>query len=117
MSITLENVVFDCADALELASFWAEVLSSKVDADGNKFFATMNRSADSPTLMFIQVPEPRSGKNRLHVDLVAGDWTAELDRLTALGAKRLDEHDEYGTHWITLADPEGNVFDLAERRG
>jgi hypothetical protein len=116
MSITLENVVFDCTDAAALATFWAEVLSSEVDADGNQFFATVNRSADGPTLMFVQVPEPRSGKNRLHVDLATADWPAELDRLVGLGAKRLDEHDEYGTHWITLADPEGNVFDLAEIR-
>jgi predicted enzyme related to lactoylglutathione lyase len=116
MSITLENVVFDCTDAAALATFWADVLSSEVDADGNQFFATVNRSADGPTLMFVQVPEPRSGKNRLHVDLATADWSAELDRLVGLGAKRLDEHDEYGTHWITLADPEGNVFDLAEIR-
>ena len=39
---------------------------------------------------------------------------AEIDRLVGLGAKRLDEHTEYGAHWITLADPEGNVFDVAE---
>ncbi|WP_328518749.1 VOC family protein [Kribbella sp. NBC_00359] len=116
MSITLENVVFDCADAGALATFWADVLATKVDADSNQFFATVNRSADGPTLMFVQVPEPRTGKNRLHVDLASADWSAELDRLIGLGAKRLDEHDEYGTHWITLADPEGNVFDLAEIR-
>ena len=116
MPITLENIVFDCADANTLATFWAGVLSTEVDADGNQFFATVNRSADGPTLMFLQVPEPRNGKNRLHVDLATADWSAEVDRLVGLGAKRLDEHDEYGTHWITLADPEGNVFDLAEHR-
>jgi predicted enzyme related to lactoylglutathione lyase len=116
MSITLENVVFDCSDATALATFWAGVLSTEVDADSNQFFATVNRSADGPALMFIQVPEQRTGKNRLHVDLATSDWSAELDRLVGLGAKRLDEHDEYGTHWMTLADPEGNVFDLAEIR-
>ena len=116
MPVTLENVVFDCADATALATFWAGVLSSEVDAGGNGFFATVNRAADRPTFMFIQVPEPRTGKNRLHVDLASADWSAELDRLVGLGAKRLAEHDEYGTHWITLADPEGNVFDLAEIR-
>ena len=114
MSITLENVVFDCTDAGALATFWADVLVSQVDADSNEFFATVNRSADGPTLMFVQVPEARTGKNRLHVDLAATDWAAEVDRLVGLGAKRVDEHNEYGTHWITLADPEGNVFDVAE---
>ena len=43
--------------------------------------------------MLIQVPEQRTGKNRLHVDLAASDWSAELDRLVGLGAKHLDEHD------------------------
>lgn len=116
MSITLENIVFDCTDATALAAFWAEVLGQDVDADGNEFFTSVNRSGDGPALFFIQVPEPRTGKNRLHVDLASADWSTELDRLIGLGAKRLDEHDEYGTHWVTLADPEGNVFDLAEVR-
>ncbi|MEU8225679.1 VOC family protein [Kribbella sp. NPDC048915] len=116
MSVALESIAFDCADAASLATFWAGVLSSEVDADSNEFFATVNRAADGPTLMFLQVPEPRTGKNRLHVDLVAADWAAEVDRLVGLGAERVAEHDEYGVHWITLADPEGNVFDLAEHK-
>jgi predicted enzyme related to lactoylglutathione lyase len=116
MSITLENVTFDCADATALATFWAAVLGQDVDAGGNESFATVNKAGDGPTLMFVQVPEERAGKNRLHLDLATADWSAEIDRLVALGAKRLDEYDEYGAHWVTLADPEGNVFDLAEIR-
>ncbi|WP_410784854.1 VOC family protein [Kribbella sp. C-35] len=114
MSTSLESIVFDCADAATLAAFWAGVLSTEVDADGNESFATVNRAADGLTLMFQQVPEPRTSKNRLHVDLATADWSDEVDRLVGLGAKRLDDHHEYGVHWITLADPEGNVFDLAE---
>ncbi|GAA2826658.1 VOC family protein [Kribbella solani] len=117
MSVTLENIAVDCTDAQTLATFWAAVFSTEVDADGNQFFATVNRAAAGPTMMFLQVPEPRNGKNRLHLDLVASDWAAEVDRLVGLGAKRLDEHNEYGTHWITLTDPEGNVFDVAEQHG
>ncbi|TCO45620.1 hypothetical protein EV646_108243 [Kribbella antiqua] len=116
MSITLEHVTFDCADATALATFWAGVLQQQVDAGGNQFFATVNKGGDGPALMFIQVPEGRNGKNRLHLDLATADWAAEIDRLVGLGAKRLDEYDEYGAHWVTLADPEGNVFDLAEIR-
>ncbi|GAA0618922.1 VOC family protein [Kribbella sandramycini] len=114
MSITLENITFDCADAATLAAFWAGVLATEVDPDASPFFATVNRTADTPTFMFLQVPEPRTTKNRLHVDLATPNWPAEVDRLISLGAKRHDEHNEYGTHWITLADPEGNLFDLAE---
>jgi predicted enzyme related to lactoylglutathione lyase len=116
MSITLEHVVFDCTNAAELAGFWAGVLKSTVDAEGNEFFATVNKGGDGAALMFIQVPEQRVGKNRLHVDLASTDWAAEVDRIVGLGAKRVGEFTEFGTHWITLADPEGNVFDLAEVR-
>jgi hypothetical protein len=117
MSITVEAVSVDCTDAAALAAFWAAVLERQVDDGGNEFFASVGRSEGAaPVLMFLQVPEPRNGKNRLHLDLATRDWAAEVDRLVSLGAKRLDEYDEYGIHWVTLADPEGNVFDLAELR-
>ncbi|MGW7684931.1 VOC family protein [Kribbella sp. NPDC054772] len=114
MSVSLEAITFDCVDANALATFWAGVFSAEVDADGNESFASVNRNAPGTTLMFIAVPEPRTAKNRLHLDLAAADWATEVDRLVGLGAKRLDEYTEYGAHWITLADPEGNVFDVAE---
>jgi predicted enzyme related to lactoylglutathione lyase len=116
MPITLEHVTFDCADAATLAGFWAQVLETQVDAEANEFFATVNKGGDGPALMFIQVPEERAGKNRLHIDFATTGWAAEVDRIVDLGAKRVGEFDEYGAHWVTLADPEGNVFDLAEVR-
>ncbi|MEU0096762.1 VOC family protein [Kribbella sp. NPDC006257] len=116
MSFTLEHVVFDCTDAATLAGFWAQVLQTQVDAEANEFFATVNKGGDGPALMFIQVPEERTGKNRLHIDFSTGDWAAEVDRVVGLGAKRVGEFDEFGAHWVTLADPEGNVFDVAEIR-
>jgi hypothetical protein len=62
--------------------------------------------------MFIQVPEPKVGKNRIHVDLLAADWRAEVDRVVELGAMRVGEFDESGAVWVTLADGEGNLFDI-----
>jgi uncharacterized glyoxalase superfamily protein PhnB len=61
------------------------------------------------------VPEPRQGKNRLHLDLVATDLPAEVERAVALGATKVAEFDVYGTRWTTLTDPEGNVFDIGVR--
>lgn len=116
MSIVIEHIVFDCANAAKLADFWAGVLRLEVDAEANEYFATVNKSGEGVALMFIQVPEPRTGKNRLHVDLATADWETEVDRLLALGANRHSEHDEYGTHWLTLTDPEGSLFDLADHR-
>ena len=65
--------------------------------------------------MFLGVPEPRQGKNRLHLDLAATDLPAEVERAVALGATKIAEFDEYGTRWTTLTDPEGNVFDIGVR--
>ncbi len=63
--------------------------------------------------MFIQVPEPKAGKNRLHLDLVPRDRTrdAEVHRILALGANLVDDRrDADGTGWAVLTDPEGNEF-------
>ncbi|MGC4939481.1 VOC family protein [Kribbella sp. DT2] len=116
MSISLAQIAVDSADVRALATFWAQVFQTDVDAGGNEFMSTVNRAGGSgPAMMFLQVPEkPAGAKNRLHLDLSSSDWAADVDRIISLGAKREAEFNEYGTHWITLTDPEGNVFDLAE---
>ncbi|MEV4461516.1 VOC family protein [Microbispora sp. NPDC049633] len=65
-------------------------------------------------ILFQAVPEPKAGKNRLHIDLHAGPERrdAEVDRLKALGATVLRTVQEPGTHHVTMADPEGNEFDV-----
>jgi Glyoxalase-like domain len=66
--------------------------------------------------MFNKVPEGKAAKNRVHLDLVAATLELEVDRLVALGAHRLGDFDQGGARWVTLADPEGNEFDvLAEQ--
>ncbi|HEU4947323.1 MAG TPA: VOC family protein [Kribbella sp.] len=114
MAISMEYVTFDCADAAALAGFWSSVVGQPVDDGGDESFATVGKGSGRTALMFVKVPEERVGKNRLHLDLATSDWAAEVDRLVGLGAKRVGEFDESGAHWVTLADPEGNVFDLAE---
>ena len=120
MSIAFAQFVIDCQDPAALAGFWSGVLGAPVDPGGNPYFATVGRSGDKPlrpAWMFIKVPEPRVGKNRVHADLVATDWAAEVDRVVGLGATRVAEFDEYGTRWVTLTDPEGNVFDIGAGTG
>ncbi|MFI7042162.1 VOC family protein [Microbispora rosea] len=65
-------------------------------------------------ILFQAVPEPKAGKNRLHIDLHAGPERrdAEVDRLKALGATVLHVVREPGSHHVTMADPEGNEFDV-----
>jgi predicted enzyme related to lactoylglutathione lyase len=115
MSVTFEQLAVDCTDVQAQATFWAQVFQTEVDAGGNEFMSTVNRASSGPAMMFLQVPEKPAGvKNRLHLDLGSSDWAADVDRIVSLGAKRQAEFNEYGVHWITLTDPEGNVFDLAE---
>ncbi len=112
MSLRFAQVVFDCQDAGSLAGFWSGVLRSPVDPGASEFFATIGRGGPGTAFMFIKVPEQRVGKNRLHVDLIGPEHETEVDRVIGLGAKRVGDFDEYGTRWTTLADPEGNVFDI-----
>ncbi len=120
MTLTFAQVVFDCRDALSQAQFWSVVLEHPVDAGASPYFASIGRAADNklPTAwMFIQVPEDRVGKNRLHVDLVSAAPTVDIDRALQAGAERVADFDEYGTAWTTLHDPEGNVFDIGRGLG
>ena len=77
----------------------------------SSFFASIGLT-DSTRIayMFIQVPEGKTVKNRVHLDLDADDVESEVTRAIALGATRIHEKDEFGMHWTTLADPEGNEF-------
>ncbi|WNE96663.1 VOC family protein [Streptomyces luomodiensis] len=65
-------------------------------------------------LLFQAVPEPKRGKNRLHIDVHVGpeERDREVKRLTGLGATVLGVVQEPGTHHVTMADPEGNEFDV-----
>jgi glyoxalase superfamily protein len=113
-TLSLGQIVVDSADAAALAGFWSRLLDRPVRDGANQFFAVIPPAGDGsfPALMFLAVPEPRSGKNRLHLDLVSADRTAAVERATQLGARKVGEFEEYGTQWTTLADPEGNVFDI-----
>jgi predicted enzyme related to lactoylglutathione lyase len=60
----------------------------------------------------MRVPEAKTAKNRVHVDLAVADLPAAVERIVALGATRLGDFDEAGFRWTTLRDPEGNEFDV-----
>lgn len=114
MSSTLDfgQVVVDATDVAGLAGFYSVLLDRPVQDGPNEFFALIPTSGTFPALMFLQVPEPRNGKNRLHLDFLSSDHTAEVERAVELGATRLGDYAEYGTSWTTLMDPEGNLFDI-----
>lgn len=119
-TLKIAAVTFDCTHAEELAGFWSAALGRPIDpieGETGEFFASIGRSGShgtEPVLMFIQVPEDKQVKNRMHLDLDATDRAAEVDRLVSLGATVLHDKDEWGVRWTTMADPAGNEFCVAE---
>jgi predicted enzyme related to lactoylglutathione lyase len=107
VSASLAAITFDCADAEKLASFWSAVLDRPIADDPSPESAYLQ---GAPMWGFIRVPEPKTAKNRMHVDLGTADLAAEVDRIIGLGAKRVADVEEGGFRWTTLADPEGNEF-------
>ncbi|GAA3396721.1 VOC family protein [Streptomyces roseoviridis] len=113
MSSLVRHVTIDCSDAYALAGFWAQVLDSKISDDDRP--GDPEALVDTPGggLLFIQVPEKKSVKNRIHLDLQPQDRTRdeEVERLLALGATLFDDQRRPdGTGWVVLTDPEGNEF-------
>ena len=115
MSAAIYTVAFDCENAAGLARFWSQVLGAPVDPGASAEFASIGLAegaAGRPGLMFNKVPEGKAAKNRVHLDLLATALDEEVDRALAAGAGKLGDFDDGGTRWVTLADPEGNEFDL-----
>ena len=104
----VKSLTFDAEDALRLATFWAAALGSDVDEDSTADKAFVEPTGwGGPTLWFQRVPEPKSAKNRVHLDLRApGRVADEVERLVTLGAHV--SHD--GGDLVVMTDPEGNEF-------
>jgi hypothetical protein len=115
MTVSLTNITFDCDSPAVVAAFWSEAVGRPVDEGGSEFMHSigMNDPAVSPTLLFLKVPEAKTAKNRMHLDVVTEDREREVQRLVELGAKRLDDKEEYGLRWTVMADPEANEFCVA----
>ena len=69
-----------------------------------------------PTWLFQRVPERKSAKNRMHVDMATADRETEVTRLVGLGATQVADMNEWGYEWTVLQDPEGNEFCVAQTR-
>jgi catechol 2,3-dioxygenase-like lactoylglutathione lyase family enzyme len=111
MTATIGMVTIDCADPRDLATFWTAALDAKVVHDVDGDFLVLAPPADRGVMLGLQrVPEPKSGKNRTHLDLQTDDRVAEVRRLVDLGATVLAEHAHSGFRWSVMADPAGNEF-------
>lgn len=106
----LSGVVIDCHDCDRLALFWSSVLGGTPERESEEWVCV--RMPDGSTLVsFQRVPEPKTVKNRVHLDITAQDLEFAAARCVELGATQLTGRrgDELGD-FIVLADPEGNEF-------
>jgi catechol-2,3-dioxygenase len=131
MAIPIQ-VVFDCADPAVVAQFWAEALGYELqgpprpsaawlawqDEQGvpeehrNDASAIIDPDGNGPRIYFQRVPEPKTVKNRLHLDVISDTFDTETERLVSLGAQRIRDVQRDKFRWTTFADIEGNEFDL-----
>ncbi len=110
MALMIGMITLDCARPQRLAEFWCRVLNTSIVSDSGGFVMLAPSPTGGPALGLQRVPEPRAGKNRVHLDFGADDRSAEVRRLVGLGATVLAEHRAPGLAWTVLADPEGNEF-------
>ena len=109
MVLQWEQIVVDARDPVALGTWWAAALGwTVVNADPAEF-EIQPRPGTTPGMIFAGVPEPKTIKNRLHLDFRPDDQQAEVERLCGLGATRVDVGQEE-VPWVVLADPEGNEF-------
>ena len=143
MSVSVQ-VTFDAADPPALAAFWEETLGYKEEdppegfdsweawavandlprEEWDNYASRVDPDGVGPRLFFQRVREPKTAKNRVHLDLaVGGGRSAPLEerrrrvadaveRAVAAGATRVKAYDEPGQHWVVMQDPEGNEFCL-----
>jgi predicted enzyme related to lactoylglutathione lyase len=115
-SSLLRNITVDSRDPYAQALWWAQVVGGSVgpqDAPGDdEVKVEPPAGRGGPGLLFIRVPEGKSVKNRLHVDLTPDtSREAEVARLAAMGAEILERHvDAEDKGWVVMRDPEGNEF-------
>ena len=116
MSIRIQCLCIDSAHPSKSADFWEAALGWRRthDTDDEVVLEPPAGSPEdgiAPDLLFLKVPESKTVKNRLHLDLRPADQAAEVARLEALGARRVDIG-QGDVSWVTMADPDGNEFDV-----
>jgi predicted enzyme related to lactoylglutathione lyase len=106
------GLVLDCADPPALAEFWSSALGLQRLGSAGNYVLLVSPSGVLPKLLLQGVGEPKTTKNRMHLDIETADVDAEVTRLESIGARRVETESraEHGTRWVIMADPEGNEF-------
>ena len=118
MTLRVGEIVIDCADHEVVVGFWMAALGDYERHEMNEQYvaiAPRERGAGRPPILFQKVPERKTVKNRVHLDLRGDSMADEVARLTALGATVIAERTlGESLRWTVMADPEGNEFCISE---
>ena len=117
MTSQLAVIVIDAIEPRPIAEFWAAVLGWSIVEEEADIVSLAPESGAAPSIDVARVPERKTLKNRLHLDLRADGSTQpqEVERLIGLGARRVDVGQGPDASWVVLADPEGNEFCVLSR--
>lgn len=115
MSLEWEQLIVDSRDPASLGRWWQEALGWVVVNDDPNEFEIRPAPDRLPGLLFVEVPEPKTVKNRLHLDFRPDDRDREVERMIGLGASR-DDVGQGEQSWVVLTDPEGNEFCVLSSR-
>jgi len=107
----LELVLY-CQEPNRLANFWRQALDYRDHFTDTELAVLVPKDGSAAPLLLQRVPEPKTVKNRMHLDVIVDDVETEVRRLEGLGARRIDQdvQDFGGTQWVRLSDPEDNEF-------
>jgi predicted enzyme related to lactoylglutathione lyase len=104
------TVMLDCRDLDTMVAFWGRLLGLEEQARYPDYVWMSRLSDGGPALAFQRVPEPKTVKNRMHLDMAVPDLDDTVALVAELGGSRLADHEIGDFRWIVLADPEGNEF-------
>ncbi|WP_238419738.1 VOC family protein [Gordonia sp. 'Campus'] len=117
MTLALGKITVDTREPMPLATWWAEQLGGRIVEENGGFFVEVAFAEGAPRMAFQRVDDPTPAKNRIHLDLTSEDLDSEVARLLNAGATKIADREMPGFAWVTLADPDGNEFCVAQRPG
>ncbi len=112
MTLRIGMITVNTTDPRSLAQWWQTALGGEFAHELNDDYVMINLGS-GPVLAFQKVADPTPGTNLIHLDLEAHAREEEVDRLVGLGATVVARHEDGGFGWVTLADPDGTLFDIA----
>ena len=109
MGLRFSEICIDAHDIHALAAWWSQVLGWRAEPTDDGDIALRAPVGAGPDWLLLPVPDDKVVKNRIHFDFTPEDQQAEVERVIALGARRVDIG-QGEQSWVVLADPEGNEF-------